>query len=337
MRVPLIGVAAVGMLFVTLPAESSPHRAGQDRDAHAQRASTPHHAPKATAPPKTVTLVAAGDLCGDCARTARRAREQRPDVVVTMGDLAYNHGLLSEFRRNYAGGTKPRSRWGARALKSITLPGYGNHDCYDVPLDTGAVKQGCSDAVTFFGRDRTFGKDIAGTPGSYSTVVGNWLIVHLNSAGQVGSGRATPSEMRQQRVALRKILVADKHACEMVVWHHPRYSSGEHGSNAFVDPWYETAYFRGVDVILNGHDHDYERFTRQNGNGRWKADGVQQFVVGTGGAEPRSFDDRVRNSVVRIADNGILTMELKAKAYSYEFLDDVTSAVDDSGARRCHR
>jgi hypothetical protein len=300
-------------------------------DAATTRAVTPR-------PRRTVKVVAAGDLCGDCRQTARRARAQHPDVVVTMGDLAYDNGLLSEFRRKYAGGTTPPTRWGSRALKRITFPGYGNHDCFDVPRGTGSIKQGCSGAVAYFGPDRRFGSNIRGTPGSYHTVVGNWLIVHLNSAGKVGSGQATPREVRRQRQALRRVLRADRHRCELVVWHHPRYSSGHHGNNGFVDPWFDTAYAAGVDVVLSGHDHDYERFARQDGRRTRRSDGVLQFVVGTGGGHPRQFHGAPEpHSLVRIADKGILTMKLRPnRSFSFAFLHDRTGTVDDSGRRRCH-
>ena len=288
-----------------------------------------------------VTLAGAGDICGEptaCTNTSNRIADFAPDVVVTMGDLAYANGLLSEFRNKYGGGTTPQSRWGRPSIKSITLPGYGNHDCYDVPRTTGATKQGCDDAVAYFGPDSQFGTDILGTPGSYHTVRGEWLIVHLNSAGDVGSGDATPAEIASQNAALDDVLSADQHSCEIVIWHHPRYSSGEeHGNNAFVDPWFETAYAHGVDVVLNGHDHDYERFEPQDGNGNAVANGVREFVVGTGGIWTRPFGTIQPNSAKRIRDRGILTMALNDDgSYSWAFLDDVSAAVDDSGSDTCH-
>ncbi|MGH3367953.1 MAG: metallophosphoesterase family protein, partial [Nocardioidaceae bacterium] len=251
-------------------------------------------------------------------------------------DLAYDNGLLSEYQLKYGGGTSPQSRWGAPAIKNITLPGYGNHDCYDVPRDTGVTKQGCDDAVSYFGPDSAFGTDIPGTPGSYRTVLGDWLVVHLNSAGQVGTGMATAEEMTQQHTALQNILQSDGHRCEMVIWHHPRYSSGLHGNADFVDPWYETAYANGVDVILNGHDHEYERFAPQDGNALAVADGIREFVVGTGGIALRQFHTVQPNSQVRIVDKGVLSMMLRDTGYSWEFVDDTTAAVDDAGSASCH-
>ncbi len=292
-------------------------------------------------PSGDVVLAGAGDICpsfANCNPVSNRVADADPDVVVTMGDLAYQNGLLSEFYNKYGGGTTPQRGWGRPSIKDITLPGYGNHDCYDVPRATGATKQGCDDAVTYFGADSTLGTDIPGVPGSYYKVVGDWLIVQLNSAGDVGSGQATNAEMTAQNNALHDLLMADQHGCELLAWHHPRYSSGgEHGNNAFVDPWFETAYADGVDVVLNGHDHDYERFAPQDGNANAVPDGVREFVVGTGGAETHAFGSTVDNSVVRINDKGIITMQLNDdETYSWQFIDDVTAAVDDSGSGTCH-
>jgi acid phosphatase type 7 len=308
--------------------------AGTSAVAHVPQPSRPG---TRTAPVGVLRVVAAGDLCGDCGRTARRARALRPEVVVTLGDLAYENGLMSEFRQKYGGGTRPQTRWGRRALKRVTLPGYGNHDCYDVPRLTGATKQGCEDAVRYFGRDGRFGTDIPGTPGSYWTVRGGWLIVQLNSAGGQGSGEATPAEMASQNAALRQILDRDRHRCEVVAWHHPRYSSGEHGNQGFVDPWFESAFAGGVDIALSGHDHEYERFAPQDGDSRAVRNGVRQFVVGTGGAAPRPFRLLRAHSMRRISDKGVLLLRLRSdRTYRWRFVDDRTGAFDDAGRGRCH-
>jgi hypothetical protein len=281
-----------------------------------------------------LTIAAAGDICGDthCADTANRVLDFDPDWVITVGDLAYDNGLYSEYLSRYGGGTNPATRWGRPAIKDITLPGYGNHDCVDF-----GSKNGCDDAVRYFGSDSKFGTDISGTPGSYWTVKGDWLIVQLNSAGDAGSGKATSSEISAQKAALESILNNDNHTCEMLVWHHPRYNSGSEGGNAtFIDPWFDTAYANGVDVILNGHAHDYERFGQQDGNGNARSDGVREFVVGTGGKSVISFNSPKPNSQVRISDFGILTMHLDSGSYSWAFLDDTSGATDDSGSTECH-
>ena len=280
-----------------------------------------------------VKMAVAGDICGDshCLATSNRVAAYDPDFVVTTGDLAYENGLYSEYLAKYGGGTTPQTRWGRPSIKAITLPGYGNHDCVDF-----GSKDGCDDAVRYFGADSTFGTDIAGTPGSYSTVKGEWLIVNLNSAGDNGSGRANSTEIGAQNTALRALLQADSHLCEIVVWHHPRYNSGQEGGSAtFIDSWFDTAYDNGVDMVLSGHAHDYERFAPQDGNGNARADGVREFVVGTGGKSLTTFNSAKPNSVARISKYGILTMELDDDAYSWAFLDEA-GATGDSGSAACH-
>jgi hypothetical protein len=292
--------------------------------------------PVARARRRATTLVGAGDLCGRCGRTAERVRAVDPDVVVTIGDNAYSSGLLSEFRKKYGGGTDPQTRWGRPSIKNITLPGYGNHDCYDYPRSTGATKKGCAGAVAYFGPDSDFGKDIPGTPGSYYKVVARgWLLVHLNSAGDEGSGTATDAEVTAQRKALKNVLAADGHRCEVVIWHHPRYSSGSQGNFRFIAPWFRTAARHGVDVVLSAHDRGYERFAPMNTRGRRVRNGTRQFVVGTGGAKPHAYSRKARNSRARVATRGIIKMRLTRRGYSWAFLDQAGS-VRDSGSGRCH-
>jgi hypothetical protein len=283
-----------------------------------------------------VTLAAAGDLCGGgCGRTAQRVSAVDPDVVATIGDHAYSNGLLSEFRQKYGGGTVPEGKWGRPSIKNITLPGYGNHDCYDYPRRTGATKQGCDGAVAYFGPDSNFGTDIPGTAGSYSTVVGDWLLVHLNSAGDQGSGVATAGEVSQQNAALRDVLTSDPHRCEVVIWHHPRYSSGHNSPFPFVDPWFRTAHDLGADVVLSAHDRGYERFAPLDARGRPVASGLRQFVVGTGGAGLHEFTRVDPGSQAQVEAHGVLILQLRATGYDWAFLNARTGAAQDSGSGTC--
>ena len=283
-----------------------------------------------------VSLVAVGNICGEntapCASTSDRTATFDPDVVLVLGDNAYEDGLISEYRNRYGGGTRPQERWGRPSIKAVTLPVYGNHDCNE------ALRRPCSGAVTYFGADASFGTDIPQTPGSYSTVAGGWLIVVLNSAGRGGSGFATPEEIDAQNEALHDILEADDHTCEIVAWHHPRFSSGREGSDrSFVAPWFEMAYAAGVDVVLNAHHHQYERFLPQDPEGQPATNGVSEFVVGTGGTPLAGFAAPWPNSAARVSHTGILTMELRDDdTYSWAFIDDVTGGVFDEGSSVCH-
>ena len=137
---------------------------------------------------------------------------------------------------------------------------------------------------------------------------------------------------------LKADLAANPTSCTLAYWHHPLFSSGEHGNNTVTKPLWQLLQDNGAELVLTGHDHDYERFARQNGDGVRTRDGIIEFVVGTGGATTRPFDTRARNSVVRIADTGILRMTLNDdRTYRFTFLDAATGRVDDSGGARCHR
>lgn len=316
-------VAAVVLVGANVPSQGTELRAEKVAPPGAERTAA------------GVTVVAAGDLCGGCRRTASRVAAVDPDVVVTLGDHAYSNGLLSEFRQKYGGGTVPETRWGKPSIKDITLPGYGNHDCVDYPRRTGAIKQGCDGAIAYFGPDSAHGTDIAGTAGSYYTVIGDWLLVHLNSAGDEGRGVATAAEVATQNAALQSVLASDTHMCEVVVWHHPRYSSGDNSPFRFVDPWFRSAARLGVDVVLSAHDHSYERFAPVDEDGRAVTDGTRQFVAGTGGASPHRFSREDPNSQAQVSSKGIMTMQLRESGYDWAFINEAGS-VRDSGSDTCH-
>jgi hypothetical protein len=122
-----------------------------------------------------------------------------------------------------------------------------------------------------------------------------------------------------------------------VIWHKPRFSSGEHGNDRSVAPFWTALYDAGADVVINGHDHDYERFAPQDPNGDADGDrGIRQFVVGTGGTALRRFDSPVANSEVRAATtHGVLKMTLHDGSYGWQFIP-VSGDFSDHGTGSCH-
>ena len=249
--------------------------------------------------------MAAGDIseagAGKDDETARLVRRIDPDAVLTLGDHQYPDGELADFRRYYD------ETWGR--FKRATYPAPGNHDCH---------VEGCADYFTYFG-DRAH-------DGSYAFVLGRWLIVSLNSLG----------DLDEEDAFLQRRLRADDHRCELVYWHFPRWSSGPHGNDTDMAMWWETAYRAGVDVILNGHDHLYERFARLSPAGSRAEDGIREFVVGTGGAELYDFEpDPVPGSQVRITRWGVLRLHLDPTAYAWSFRGLNGRSLDD-GRTRCH-
>ncbi len=247
-----------------------------------------------------IEVVAAGDIAtkgGGDTKTSNLVLAIDPDHVLTLGDNAYNSGTPSEFSSLY------HPTWGR--FLGRTHPSPGNHDW----RTAGAA-----------GYEGYFGVQAARLR---SFVAGNWLLVSLDSE----------MSLNAQRSALDAVLSADNHKCELLFWHHPRYSSGEHGNNKQVQPWWDVAATHGVDVILNGHDHDYERFGLRRG--------IREFVVGTGGVATRPFGTIKGKSQNRLTGNanwGVLDLELTTSSYTWQFRAATggTGTVRDSGSKRCH-
>jgi acid phosphatase type 7 len=244
--------------------------------------------------------------------TSRLLGTRRHRAVLAVGDLQYADGAYDKFRVSYA-----RS-WGR--VKAITKPVPGNHE-YETTNGDG-----------YF---RYFGKR-AGSAGKgyYSFDVGSWHIVALNSnCGAVGGCHQGSPQERW----LRRDLAANRTRCTLAYWHQPRFSSGVHGSDStYVDFW-KALYSANADVVLNGHDHDYERFAPQDPRGALdRARGIRQFVVGTGGRSLRSFPRVEPNSEARDATTfGVLELTLRPAAYVWRFLPAVGSYTD-RGSAGCH-
>jgi hypothetical protein len=254
-----------------------------------------------------VEVVAAGDIAtggkGDT-ETSDRVLTIDPDVVLTLGDHTYHDGALEEFRQLY------EPTWGR--FRDITRPTPGNHD-WNTP--------GAAGYESYFGRE-------AGRVHTF--VTGAWRVIALDSDVRIA----------RQDAKLAAILREDTHRCELLYFHHPRWSSGENDDQPQVGPWWTTAYANGVDVILSAHDHDYERFGKKDADGVAAADGIRQFIVGTGGAPTSAFQNTEPGSKVRITGNehwGVLAMDLVAGSYSWRFVDADTGDALDSGSATCHR
>jgi acid phosphatase type 7 len=260
-----------------------------------------------THPVRAVDVVAAGDIAssgpGDT-QTSDRVIALDPDVVLTLGDHAYPDGTVSQFDQFY------EPTWGR--FRNITRPSPGNHDW----RTTGAAGYEAYFGLRA-GRVRTF-------------VLGGWRLISLDSNVRIA----------HQRARLATILAKDDRRCELLFFHHPRWSSGEHGNQRVVASWWRTAYANGVDVILNGHDHDYERFARKRPSGKIATDGIREFIVGMGGIGTRPFGPAKSGSQKRITGNdnwGVLHLELHRDAYRWRFVDADSGNRLDAGSTRCHR
>jgi hypothetical protein len=246
-------------------------------------------------------------------RTADLILARSPAVVLTLGDNAYEEGTLTQYRRSYD------PSWGR--LKAITRPAAGNHE-YETA--------GAAGYFDYFGA-------AAGerTKGYYAHDVGAWRLYAINSnCFKVGCG-ADSAQVRW----LRADLAANPRACVLAYWHHPRFSSGQHGSQTSMAAIFQALHDAGAEVVLSGHDHHYERFAPQNpAGGADNARGVRQFVVGTGGRSHYAFSGApIANSQVRNADTyGVLFLTLRAGGYDWELAPEAGRTFRDSGSAACH-
>ena len=273
------------------------------------------------AAPAAFNVAAAGDIAqcfngpASASVAARTATLIKGDdaLVLTLGDNAYENGTPEEFANCF------HPTWGA--FKDRIRPAYGNHDSYT------------PDGAGYFGY---FGAQ-AGPDrlGYYSFDYGGWHVIVLNS---VSDDLSTDSPQY-------KWLVADLERtrgthCTIAVWHYPYYNSGEkYGSYWPIKPFFEALYNGGVEMVLSGHEHLYERFAAQNSNGvADPARGVRQFVVGTGGHELNKLGTPMANSEVRIEGVwGVLRLTLGEGTYSWQFMPLGGGAPLDSGRDVCHR
>jgi hypothetical protein len=258
-------------------------------------------------------VVAAGDIatCSGGEKATSELVERIPGIVAALGDNAYEDGTAAQYRDCYA------PTWGHELAR--TRPAAGNHDYHT------------ANAEPYF---RYFG-DAAGPAGLgyYSYDAGDWHVVVLNSNCHfVPCAQGSP-----QYAWLAADLTRHPAKCTLAYWHHPRWSSGEHGPTPEMTDIWRLLYDDGADVVLSGHDHDYERFAPQDGDGnRDDARGVRQFVVGTGGGELRPVASQMKNSeFVRTGTYGVIRLELRADGYTWSFIA-TNGAVVDSGESACH-
>jgi hypothetical protein len=172
--------------------------------------------------------------------------------------------------------------------------------------------------------------------GYYSYDLGTWHLVVLNSNCSAigGCGPGSPQELW-----LAADLLAHSGRCTLAYWHHPRFSSGQHGDDPTSQTFWDDLYAAGADVILVGHDHIYERFAPQDPAGNADpAKGLRQFVVGTGGRNQTPFAILRPNSVARSSGVfGVLALTLHPNGYDWQFLPAAGGgSFADSGTGLCH-
>jgi hypothetical protein len=275
-------------------------------------------------------VVAAGDIAsceskGDEATVHLLARTE--GTVLTLGDNAYEDGTASEFRQCYD------PSWGK--YKARTEPAPGNHDYPGIDAAEEAGETSIGLAKGYFG----YFRKAAGYPskGYYSFNLGRWHLLSLNSnCAEVDHCVSSSPQMRWLKANL-----AANHdkRCTLAYFHHPRFSSGEeHGSIEEVKPLWDALYAGGVDVVLSGHEHNYERFAPQDPEGRADPQrGIREFVVGTGGESHYPIFEPIANSEIHNDHTyGVLKLTLHPKGYEWRFVPAGGGTFTDSGSGRCH-
>ena len=276
-------------------------------------------------PSQTVYLVGAGDIadCGSFSAdggirseaTAKLLDSMPEASVFAAGDLAYFDGTAAEFGNCYG------PRWGRH--KNRTRPAAGNHE-YNPP----------SFGLPYYDY---FGER-AGTRGVgfYSYTLGNWHIVSLNSNVDMRPGS---EQLRWLTNDLADNKNSDTSRCTLAYWHHPLFTSGPSaGSSGVVKNIWDVLFEYGVDVVVNGHDHLYERFRPQDPLGRATATtGITEYVVGTGGVRLYEFGATAPNSAFRNRSWGVIRFTLRDVGYDSVFVEAGTLAqIDPSVGNLCH-
>jgi hypothetical protein len=270
-----------------------------------------------TKPPETDEGPTVGPTCMHKA-TSDLALSLRPDAVLPLGDGAYSNGTLAKYQKSY------QPTWGR--LDRISHPVPGNHE-YIASAES-------IDAAGYFAY---FGAS-AGNVGAgwYSFDLGRWHLVALNGqcAAVGGCGPGSP----QERWLRADLAAHARDACVLAYWHEPRFSSGQHGNNVQYAAFWQDLYQAGAELVLNGHDHDYERFAPQTPSGQADpARGLREFVVGTGGASLRLFKQAQPNSEVRGNQSyGLLQLELHPNGYDWRFVPAAGGSFTDAGSGTCH-
>jgi hypothetical protein len=234
-----------------------------------------------------------------------------PSLMLALGDLQYEQGAPGKWDQY-------NSSYGR--LKTITRPAPGNHE-YLTP--------GAAGYYAYF-------PEWAGPSGNgyYSFDVGGWHVVSLNSecADAGGCGPGSP-----QYTWLKSDLDSHRTTCTLAFWHIPRFSSGEHGDHTAYGQWWQLLQGQKADLVLTGHDHDYERFAKLNADGQPDDQaGLRSFVVGTGGRNLRVGRTPHVGSEKFIDDAmGFMELQLRPDSYSWRFLSIDGTALDQ-GEERCH-
>jgi hypothetical protein len=268
---------------------------------------------------RSVIFVGAGNIASGSRMSEATAKllDAILGTVFTTGDNAFPDGTDSVYTKYYAPG------WGRHLAR--TRPVLGNHD-YQSGNANGSFN--------YFG-DKVGPRGL----GYYSYNLGAWHVIVLNDKGSDGPFIDASSPQGQWLTA---DLEANKDTrCTIALWHVPLFVSSNVANwtyNPNHKPVWDILYAAGVDVVLNGQQHNYERFAPMNPNGDLDpVRGIREFNVGTGGAAADDFTKSINpHSEARTATFGVLKLTLKGDGYDWQFVPVAGATFNDSGSGSCH-
>ncbi len=270
---------------------------------------------KAILPPGDVVVVAVGDISDPEVKaqavTATLVESLQPAAVLVLGDAQYGEGTPEQFAHAYA------PTWGR--FKGITRPVPGNHE-----YKTSAVGY-----FAYFG-------ERAGVPGKgyYSFDLGDWHFVALNTSDQCQS--VPCDDDSEQLKWLEADLTATTKKCVIAYWHYPRFNSGKHGGFPPAGAFWRVLAKHRAELVLNGHEHLYERMAPMDETGAVVEDGIVQLTVGTGGIGFADFEQPLPASLVRQNDTfGVMRFVLSANHWEADFIGVPGSHFTDHAAGSC--
>jgi calcineurin-like phosphoesterase family protein/hemolysin type calcium-binding protein len=274
--------------------------------------------------PCSVVVAAAGDIAcepGEERTSGSCHMKDTSDLLISLGlvgvlplgDNQYDDGALEKYRKVY------EETWGR--VKDMTHPVPGNHE------------YSTENAGGYF----DYFRSSAGSPsrGYYSYDLDEWHLIALNSnCGPVGGcDQGSP-----QHDWLKADLAASNAPCTLAYWHAPRFASGHYSNNTDYQPFWELLFEDRAEIVLNGHDHSYQRYAPMTPTGM-KSDnqGIREFIVGTGGKNHTAVDASGTNrEAAEDGTYGVLQLTLAEGSYSWQFIAETRGGYTDSGSASCH-
>ena len=263
-----------------------------------------------------ITTAGAGDICTPdtlgCSRTSDLIVAMVPNAVFTTGDNAYYEGTLAQFNTNYD------PNWGR--FRALTFPSPGNHEYNG---------DGYFDYFNGIGNQAGMAGDRS--EGYYSYDLGEWHFIALNS-------RAGGTIASAQLAWLDADLAANTKPCTAAYFHYPLLSRGNYTGYATMKPFYDRLYAAKADLVLVGHDHNYQRYGKMDGYQVATTDGLRQVIVGTGGAGVYPISGT--HALLEASNSGtfgVLRLDLTAMGYDATFLPRAGRTFTDQFSASCNR